>query len=422
LKVLVLSDLFPNPGEPYSGIFVSEQLKCLRELGLTLLPVCPTPWAPRVLSFVPRVRECSTMPANADYDGFRVLYPRVLAPGGRFYAAYGWLFYLALSRLIGRMAREHGIDLIHAHQVMPCGFAAILLQRELKMPVVITMHGSDVRDYPDFYPFAKPVTRWTLRHALHLIAVSHEVAEHATRLEPRSGTTHVIHNGADESLFTPRDKSDARRQLNIPINSKIVLFVGSLLQIKAVDVLLKAVAKVNSTESRQAYLYLVGRGAQRSDLEALAARLGITQFVRFVGVQPYRAIPLWLSSADCLALPSRGEGLPTILPESMLCRVPIVASAVGGIPEIIRDRQTGLLVQPDDEFALADALNNVLFGNPREAAARADRAARYAGAHLTWQANARQTVAVYREALNHRITVRTSRLDHEAEQPAKLST
>jgi len=109
-------------------------------------------------------------------------------------------------------------------------------------------------------------------------------------------------------------------------------------------------------------------------------------------------VPLWLSAADCLVIPSQMEGFPTILPEAMLCRLPIIATAVGGIPEVILDGDTGVLVPPGDAAALARALGRVL-GSPEDADAMAARAQSFAREHLTWDANAQLVVSVYHDML-----------------------
>ena len=130
----------------------------------------------------------------------------------------------------------------------------------------------------------------------------------------------------------------------------------------------------------------------------MASRLGITERCVFVGTRPHEEIPLWLGAADCLVLPSLSEGIPNVLREAMICRVPIIATPVGGIPEIIKDRQTGILVPVRDSTALAHAIQDVL--NPSsdflsEMVDRADNAAK----NMAWETNARQMIAVYQDAL-----------------------
>ncbi len=396
MDVLVLSDLFPTPAEPYSGIFVLEQVKALRKLGVNVSVICPTPLAPRLLSFLSRVRQCMTVPQRASFDEIAVEYPRVLAPGGRFFPHYGWLFYLSLRKHLASRIKLQRPDVIHAHTVLPGGYAAALLSREYGVPVVTTMHGSDVRDYPRERREVARATRWALRHVSQHIAVSSEIAAQARLLEPATGQIEVIHNGADHSHFHSMDKSEARNRLGIHSSSPVLLFVGSLLPIKGVDVLLRAFSLLLQQRNVKPILYLVGRGDQLGSLEALARQLGASEYVRFVGAQPYATIPAWLSAADCLILPSHGEGLPTIIPEAMLCRVPIVASRVGGIPEIIEDGRSGLLVPPNDPTALAYAISETLSGGAEQIEQRISFAERFAKANLTWDANAKRTSEVYR--------------------------
>jgi glycosyltransferase involved in cell wall biosynthesis len=387
--------MFPTPAARTQHAFITEQMKALRKLGIEVKAIAPTPWAPPMLNFLPNIRKYISIPKSGNVDGIRVTYPRAIAfPRGRFLFSYGLFCYLACRHVIKKQLQESGIDLIHAHTIMPDGFAALLLGSEFNIPVVCTVHGSDVSIYPHESWATLLVTKWALRRTKHLIAVSEDLRKKIGLLIGSSEVT-VIRNGADEELFHANAKSAARALLCLPDEAKIVLFIGNLLPVKGPEYLLQAVSHISTSDF---LLYIVGDGTLRDKLGAQAEQLGISARCVFVGARPHEEIASWLSAADCLVLSSISEGFPTIIAEAMMCRVPVVATAVGGIPEIVKHRYTGLLVEPRDPASLAQAICFALQDNA-DIQIMVDRAEVAARAELTWEGNARKTVEVYREAL-----------------------
>lgn len=392
--MLVLSRNFPNSLNPSAGTFVLEQMCALRSLGVEIIPIAPTPWPPPPLKFLPRVAKFCLIPRRCSDRGFAVEHPRVLVlPKEWPFSCSGVSYYLSCRRLVAKLAREKRVDLIHAHTIMPDGFAAILLGREFNLPVVCTVHGSDVNIYPDRSVATRWATKWALARVGRLIAVSEHLQRNIFRLVGHR-QVEVVRNGADAEVFGRVPKDEARTRLGLPLGQKIVVFVGRLVEIKQIPVLLKAMQHVSRSNL---HLYLVGDGELKLHLMDMAKQLGIAARCSFVGNRPHEEIPLWLSAADCSVLCSRMEGLPTVLPEAMMCQVPIVATPVGGIPELIKHGETGLLVQVGDALALGQAVDLLL--TDRALAARlVRRAAAMALANFTWKINAEKTVAVYRDA------------------------
>jgi teichuronic acid biosynthesis glycosyltransferase TuaC len=387
--------MFPTPEARTEGVFIIEQMKALRKLGIEMKAIAPTPWAPRMLNFLPNIRKYISIPKSAKVEGIRVTYPRFIAfPGARFRCLYGVFCYLACRHVVRKHVREGRIDLIHAHTIMPDGFAALLLGDEFNIPVVCTVHGSDISIYPHESRAMLLVTKWALRRINHLIAVSEDLGKKVNVLIG-SREVRVIRNGADEELFRANAKWAARTLLNLPAKAKIVLFIGNLLRVKGPEYLLQAVSHLGSSNF---LLYIVGDGMLRDNLRAQAEQLGISARCVFVGTRPHEEIASWLSAADCLVLSSISEGFPTIIAEAMMCGVPVVATAVGGIPEVVKHGSTGLLVQPRDPLSLGEAIRSAL-QNDTNIQIMVNRAEKAARAELTWEANARKTVEVYREAL-----------------------
>src|ERR1700730_6189677 len=173
MKVLVLSEMFPNPGNAMSGIFVLEQMRALRHQGVEVKVISPTPWIPKLLRSRRRVQRYLATPSRSTVDGFSVDYPRVpMFPGGRFNYFSGLVCYMWCRRLLRRQLKKTSIDLIHAHGILPVGFAAGLLGREFRIPVTCTVHGSDINVQPLRNRGNRWATRWALRRVDRLFAVS----------------------------------------------------------------------------------------------------------------------------------------------------------------------------------------------------------------------------------------------------------
>src|SRR5262249_60620041 len=164
----------------------------------------------------------------------------------------------------------------------------------------------------------------------------------------------VIHNGVDSVLFHPGSREQARQDLGLHQSAPIVLFIGNLVPVKALEVLIAAASRLVQTGLRFQCL-LIGQGPLREQLERQVSQLGLAETVRFLGSKPHADLPPWYRAADLVVLPSRSEGVPNVLLEAAACGTPFVASRVGGIPEIAH---LGLsqLVPSGDVDALAGAI------------------------------------------------------------------
>lgn len=247
-------------------------------------------------------------------------------------------------------------DVILNYWLYPEGYAAVNVGRKLHVPVIVGAVGSDLHHIPDF------VTRWrtrqTLAGASFVITKSEHLRQQAIALGAEPSRVRAITNGCDTAVFHYVPREEARSRLGLDPSLEIVLYVGRLDPVKGLPELVKATASLAAARS-QLTLVLVGEGPQRDELSSLVARLGVTERIRFTGARAAPEVALWMSAADVLALPSYAEGFPNVLVEALNCGCPVVASMVGGIPEIV-DQSVGILVSPRDAAALATALNKAL--------------------------------------------------------------
>ena len=392
MTVLILSEMFPNPENASSGIFVLDQVRALHRQGVEFQVIAPVPWIPGLFRSARKWRKYSRIPSQGFVEGIRVHYLRLpMLPAGWLFWLTGIIYYLGCRRLVRDLVRKHNVALIHAHAIMPLGFAAVLLGRKFKLPVTCTAHGSDVNVQPFTNWRNRRAAQWALRRVPRLFAVSHDLKRKMVQLAGER-PIQVVPNGADSQLFHPMPKGEARAQVGLPEDKKIVLFIGNLIPVKNVSLLLQAFSRL---QSRNTLLYLLGDGPLKEKLRAEAIAAGIGESCRFMGRRPHDEIATCLAAADCLVITSKMEGLPTIVPEAMLCRTPIVATRVGGIPEVIVNGESGLLTE-SDAGEIATAIHSLL--SDRELASRlAENAAALAHRDLTWRANAAQVLRAYEE-------------------------
>lgn len=307
-------------------------------------------------------------------------------------------------RLPSAVRRPSSFDLIHAHWVLPNGLPAALAARIADVPLIISLHGSDVfmaEQNPAFALLAAAL----LRAADGVTACSGDLAGRAARLGARPAALTVVPYGVDAGAFRPDPQAaaDVRAELGLPRDAPLVLAIGRLVYKKGLSYLIDAFPAVLARHPR-AVLVIAGYGDLRGELERQAHALGLNGSVRFPGQLARDRAARYIAAADVYAVPSirdqRGnvDGLPNTLLEGMGAARPIVASRVAGIPDVIADGCHGLLVPERDPAALAAAVSRLL--DDRELAQRLGAAARERIVRqLTWDATAARFERVYAQAL-----------------------
>jgi teichuronic acid biosynthesis glycosyltransferase TuaC len=358
LGVLLVSRLYPRPSDPVLGIFVEEEARALAK-HCRVRVVSPVPWFPPVKLF-PRWYGYSQLPTKESRGGVEIFRPRtVMLPHNFLFSLLGFSFYLTLRSCLRQVAEGFSIDLIHAHMAYPDGFAAVLLGRALARPTIITLHGGDVTQYFQRY-FGRKLGLWAISHAHAVIAVSSSLRSTVVEEYAARGTNiEVIPNGVDVTRFAPLPRSEAAKPLGLQTETRRILYVGAITQQKGLDYLLRGFAALLPQSQEPVQLILVGDGGYEPRARALAGELGIAAHVVFAGKRPNDEIPSWINASDLLVLPSLREGFGVVLIEALACGKPVVATACGG-PEDIVNPQTGILVPPADENALAQAMLDVL--------------------------------------------------------------
>jgi glycosyltransferase involved in cell wall biosynthesis len=353
LRVLVYTSLFPNSIQPLFGNFVLERMRHLSQF-VDISVVAPVPYFPSWIHFGPW-RNWGRVPRSEHYGGFHTAHPRYVVIPKLGMAIHGVSMFVGTFRQVCERLKEAEYDLIDAQYVYPDGFAATLLGRVLRKPVVVSARGSDINLFSQFIVI-RPLIRQVLFRAQGLIAVSHALKETMVRLGCRSENLAVVGNGVDPQKFRPRPRADMRRKLGLPNDSPIVISVGRLDGNKGFHILINAITRL---QTLGVMLLIVGEGPRRGRLEMQIRESGLTDHVRLVGTVPHDELSTWYSAADIFALASEREGCPNVVLEAMACGLPVVATRVGGIPELVLSAALGTLVERTAE-AFGSALHDAL--------------------------------------------------------------
>lgn len=252
---------------------------------------------------------------------------------------------------LGRLLRARRIDVVHTH-LWGADFWGRLAARRARIPVIVTT-AHNVDSWKRWYHLA--ADRW-LAGGTRLVAVSQEVRGFYEDRGVGPGRWRVIHNGVAEVATPPRDRAPLRA-LGIADQAPVVAIVGRLVPAKGPGIFLEAVARAAIAMPALKAL-VIGDGPLRPRLEARARQLGLEGRVVFAGLR--HDVADLLSGIDALAFSSEREGLSMAMLEAMAAGVPVVATRVGGTPELIEPGVTGILVPPGQPQALADGLLTVL--------------------------------------------------------------
>ena len=342
LRVLAFTNLFPSRIEPSFAIFIYQRVASLaRRNGNSVQVVAPVPFFPKWLR-TKRWGTISQLPAEEKVGSLDVYHPRYLLLAKISMPLHGLLMYWGSLSIIRRLHAKAKIDCIDAHFVYPDGFAAVLVGRKLGIPVMVSARGTDINSYPS-YKLIRPMIRWTLRNAAARVAVSSALKEKMMEVCGKDAPIHVIPNGVDTERFWRVDPSEARRALGLSAGERLIISVGSLTEGKGHQLLIPAFQHVR-LKYPDAKLYILGEGPYRGALERIVRELRLEGQLQMPGRVPNDALRSWFSAADVSCLASSGEGWPNAITESLACGTPVVATRVGGIPEILHCGELGILV------------------------------------------------------------------------------
>ena len=358
MKILTLTTLFPNLLQPTLGIFVKRRIKAMSELAEVKV-VAPVPWVPTFVNHG-KYRLYSQIPLKEQEGKLEVFHPRYLITPKIGRSLYGLMYYFSIKKFIHGIKKRYDFDILDIHWVYPDGFAGILLAKYLKKSVVISARGTDINLYPK-YLLRKRLIIYALKKADRIISVCEALKKRIVELGIDESKVIVIPNGVDTKLFYHLDNLSVRKKLNLPKDKKIILSIGHLIEGKGLHYLIEAIYKlIINHKAKNILLLIIGEGPYRKRLESKIKELNLNSYVRLIGEIANEKLVYWYNTADIFCLASSREGWPNVIFESLACGIPVVATKVGGIPEVIKSDEYGLLVQRQDPKEIAETLEKAL--------------------------------------------------------------
>jgi len=345
---------------PGAGLFIRERMFRVAQ-HRSLVVVSPQPWFPGQ-SLIRRLRPGYRpyAPLLETQQGIRVYHPRFLAVPGVLRQFDAWSMTLGSYFLLRRLKAE-GARLIDAHFTYPDGEAATRLGKWLGMPVTITLRGTEVPHSKN--PALRPRLAHALKSAAHVFAVSDSLRQLAIELGVAADKTEVVGNGVDTTRFYPIDRAEARNRYGLPMNAKVLISVGGLVERKGMHRVIDCLPALLKHHPDLHYLIVGGgspEGDMRAELDAQVARLGLADHVHFLGTLPPDELKWPLSAADVFVLSTRNEGWANVFLEAMACGLPVVSTDVGGNAEVVCRAELGSIVPFGDAAALRQALDAAL--------------------------------------------------------------
>ncbi len=346
LHVLTLTPFYPSLRDDTSGRFVSEPLAWLAKVGVhnTVFAVQP----------LYRRRH------RPNDSAVSAVWLRHFALPGAFGIPIAGVFVFA--RIVGRVRALHSsepIDLIHAHDSLPCGHAAMLLSQELGIPYVVSVNGFDVLSAEQVtgraLAWCRRISRRVYASSRRVICVSEIVREHVLEEIGSLCRTSVVYNGVDPELFSPCDEASS--------DSLLILSAGTLLSIDGQEILVRTASSLIS-EFPSLRWEFISHGLEHSRLHNLAQQLGVDERVRFLRLQSRQQIAEAIRRCSVFVLPGRCKGLGDVSLEAMSTGKPVIGYRDQGIAEIIQHGSNGFLVGQDNERELILAIAMLLRDEP----------------------------------------------------------
>ena len=354
--ILTFTNLFPSAIAPVHGVFVRERMSRL----LLRKPE----WRWQVVSPIPEVlwflrsaanRRLHASPATEIVSGVSVHHPRYRHWPGFSMRRQADAMVRGAERTVREICRDRPV-VIDAHYLWPDGVAAAMLARRIGVPYVLTARGTDVNLIAND-PICQGRIAEAAQGAMACFAVSGDLCDRfaAATGMPRS-RIHEVRNGVDLARFSPGDAAKARAKLGLPAEGRLLLGVGRLVEAKG----FLSAARVLRSLPMDVHLVLVGDGPQRAAIAKLCP-----DRVHLLGVRSPEEVAIAYRACDLFVLPTHREGWPNVVTEALASGLRVVASAVGGIPEIFggfapADGSLGALIPPQNDAALLAALEQML--------------------------------------------------------------
>lgn len=361
MKLLTISDMYPKNEGSTSGTFVRAQIKALAKQGVESFVLCPVPRLSNsknltdILTTLNRNVNHRTMDSIPICDAQYWNIPLKLSVDFVVQSMYKTLYARTME-----IYKDFKFDLIHAHRMFPIGYVSMLIANKMSIPFAVTAHGSDIHTNPHNNPGIKKYTIKTIQESDTIIAVSENLKNQIEELAQPKNNIYTVYNGVNPDEFTKTiHKLELRIQLDLPQDGVGICTVSRLVKEKGLIELILAFKSISKNHPN-CWLTIIGEGPLNEEIQQLIQTENLGDQIFLAGPKPHSEVNQWLSAADIFTLPSYNEGFPVVILEAMSCGLPVVATNVGGIAELITSHQNGILIEPRNIDTLQTALTQLI--------------------------------------------------------------
>jgi teichuronic acid biosynthesis glycosyltransferase TuaC len=395
MKVLMACQNHPDPYNPYWGLFIERSISSIVEQGIDATAIIPRSYVIPIKCF-PQYKF-SKLPFRDNTGLYEKHYPRYFyfAPKKIFYGLSGDSY----SHFITKYAKKNIDipDIIHAHHVYMDGYGMAKLSKEWDVPLVMVEHGTVLKKILQWKNMRKKIIH-TLNLADHIMCVSDDLLSIVMENGIDEDKLSLVPIGVDTDIFKKGDSTSIREQFGICSETKIVLYVGQLVQLKGLKYLMDSIPHILS-KHHDVLFVLAGEGPLKKKISELIKQNGLDKNIILLGAINYKNLVQWYSISDIFVLPSLSEGRPSVIYEAMSCEVPIIATDVGGVSEQIKDGYNGFVIKPKDSRKLADKINYLLENDDLRNNMGKNGRKRIIEEGWTWKSHAKNAINVYKKLL-----------------------
>ena len=348
-RLLFISTIFPSPINTNQASFSMQQISALKEY-FDIDVITPIPWYLKLSKQIPfknSINEIITHNPPYYYTS------RILR------SYYGHFYYASIKNCAYRLIQEKKHDIIYSSWLYPDGWASAKIARKFGMPLFIWAIGTDANRLKKNSAIADK-TLAAIDYSNKTICASNALRDKLVSIGGSSDKLIVLYNGVNREIFHEMDKNIIRNQLGLMATDKLILFVGNLLITKGLNELIDAFNTISKcSQVKDIKLILAGSGPYESALKGKISAAGLSEQVIFKGSCTLPVVAKLMNAVDVVCLPSHTEGLPNVVLEALCCNAKVVATDVGGIPEL-RHHKNLYLVPSQNSIKLADMLERVL--------------------------------------------------------------
>lgn len=400
MRILILTNMYPNERDLNCGIFIHSQTKHLLKAGGKVKVIFPVPYIPMIACIRHKWKHYANIPEKNTIEMVPVFYPRYLRfPGKWFHSLACFTQYWGVKKTVKSIIKEFKPHVIHAHAATVAGYVGLILKKKYNLPLVCSLRGDDINKYPYYSRLTMSLTKKLLSKADQLLSVSNDLKVIANTIARPKREIRVVYNGCDLGNFTysEKDRTNIRNKLGFSKKAKAIIFVGSIYKEKGIFELISAFIRLN-LRYPCLHLIIVGDGPKRLALNGIVSSNNLNEKVHLVGVKPYVEISKFLSASDIFVLPTYAEGLPNVVLEAMACNLPVVATRVGGIPEVIEEGKNGILINKKDINMLTEAIEYLL-RNEGLAKKMGTYGHKLVETKFSWQQKAQEVMKIYEDVV-----------------------